>query len=80
MARLKIYTGPDSILTTDEECTIHLTPEKDGMTVVVSSPQATVLVKMDRADLKNLAASALALVGKHREMINGILDESPPGP
>jgi hypothetical protein len=73
MARLKIYSGKDLILTTDADSTIHLNPEKDGMTVVVNTPQETVLVHLDRADLKNLAASALALVGKHRELIDGIM-------
>lgn len=73
MARLKVYSGEGQILTIDQECTIHLTPEKDGMTVVTSAKDITALVKLDRPDLKNLAASALALVGKHRELLNGIM-------
>jgi hypothetical protein len=73
MARLKVYSGEASILTIDTDCTLHLTPEKEGMTVVANAKEATILVKLDRADLKNLAAGALALVGKHRELLNGIV-------
>ena len=73
MARLKIYSGKDQILTTDSDCTIHVTAEREGMSVVVSWPEGTALVKMDRQDIKNLAADSLALVGKHRDLINGIL-------
>jgi hypothetical protein len=68
MATLKIYEGPDSILTYEGHCTINLTPLPAGMNVVVNSKDKLCIAMLDLTDIKRLAFDAFGLIQRHGEL------------
>jgi hypothetical protein len=65
MATLKIYEGPDAILTFEGDCTINLTPLSTGMNVVVNSRDKLCIATLDLTDIKRLAFDAFGLIKAH---------------